>query len=579
MAFRSQAVLVLLMIVSPLVAPSPEGPGNTKTTTPSTSLPLAAVNGPQRLLVILVRFSDRTNSTSPGQTSSVLSGVNDYYGENSYGAVSFQADMAPAPTSSWYLMPNTMTYYGADTSSSDNQLVHDALQAAYNAGVNLANYKLAIIVHAGNDEAISHAGSDIHSYTIPGYTFSPAPLTSYKISTSVVSENDPTGVYSHESGHLLGLPDLYDTTGQIDPANNFIGYWELMALGEWNPNNGNPLLTPGTHPAHMSAWSKIELGFIPSSRIATVQSGDSRNITVENLEQSTSGIQAVKIPVSYNSDGSLTYYILEMRAKLGTYDQYLPFPSTYPGAGLLVYKVNESIPNGSGSVRLVDAHPGGDLNDAPFGPCSAPCTSNNTFWDQTNFVKVIITTTTATAYNVTVDRTSSPVFLLQVNSPSVGVLISVDGANMTTDASKQLRLPVRYGPHTVYVQPRIPVSVGPTTVEIGLTNAFASWDDGGTANPRGFSVVTDTVLTAVYRITVEPSFATAATALIILAIVVIGVSLHRRRNRLLPPSVLMQPAIQPLDSPASTVSGTVSLPRNDSFPGDTVKKDQKPKGS
>ncbi len=473
-----------------------------------------------------------------------------------------------------------MAYYGADTTSSDNQLVHDALQAAYNAGINLGNYKFAIVVHAGNDEAISHVSSDIHSYTIPGYGFNPVPLTSYKISTSVVAEADPKGVFSHESGHLLGLPDLYDVTGQIDPANNFMGYWELMALGEWNPNNGNPLVQPGTYPSHMSSWSKIELGFVPSSRVVTVQSGESRNITIENLEQATTGPQAVKIPVAYNSDGSLTYYLLEMRAKLGTYDQYLPFPSTYPSAGLLIYKVNESIPNGSGSVRLIDAHQGGDLSDAPFGPCGAPCVSNNTLSDQANYVKVIITTTSPTAYTVTVDRTSSPVLLLQVNTPSPGVLISVDGVNLTSDASKQLRLPVRYGPHTVFVQPQIPISVGSTTIQIGLTNAFASWDDGGTADPRGISVVRDTVLTAIYRITVAPSFSAAVTALIILSIIVVAVSFHRRKTHAIAPASPQVPKpTQPPGTFPKAVPQEGSFPRNDSLPGDPVKDNQEPEGS
>src|SRR2546425_3203814 len=46
-----------------------------------------------------------------------------------------------------------------------------------------------------------------------------------------------------------------------------------------------------------------------------------------NLEQPTSGVQAVKIPIAFNKDGTMTYYLLELRAKLGTYDRYLPFPT------------------------------------------------------------------------------------------------------------------------------------------------------------------------------------------------------------------------------------------------------------
>ena len=431
-------------------------------------LPLSPISGAQSTLAVLVGFSDKPNSTSPTRIASVLSGMNNYYAEDSYGIVSFATTLSPPATSPWYSLQQTMEYYSANTASIDNQLVTDSLQAAYKAGVNFHDYKFAIIVHAGNDEAMTHASTDIHSFTIPGYVFNPSPLDSFQISSSVVSESDPVGVYAHEAGHLQGLPDLYDLTQQIDPVNNFVGYWEIMALGEWNPNNANPLQpSPGTYPSQHSSWSKIKLGWISNSSIRTVYPGNLTTITVHNLELPTSGIQAVKVPISVNSDGSLSYYLLETRAKVGTYDQYLPFPSDYPSAGLLIYKVNESIAGGHGNLRLIDAHPGGDLNDAAFGPCSSPCASNNTFSDYANFVKIIVTTTNSTAYTIIVDRTSSPLLLLQVNTPAPGMLISVDGANLTSDKSNELRLPVHYGPHEVYIQSQVPLSLGSTTIQVG----------------------------------------------------------------------------------------------------------------
>lgn len=507
-------------------------------------LPLAAVNGPQRTIGILVKFTDQPNTTKPSQVVSTLSAMNNYYYEDSYGSTSFQTSISPNGPA-WYTLPSSMSYYGTDTASADNQLVDDGLRAAFNNGVDLSQFKFATLVHAGNDEAMTHVLSDIHSFTIQGYVFSTGPLTSIKISTSVVAETDPVGVYAHESGHLLGLPDLYDVTGRIDPTNNFLGYWEIMALGEWNPNNGLPCPgtspCPGTYPALHSAWSKTQLGWLAggqscgptASGTCIVQSGSTANITLQNLEQSTSGVQAVKIPIAFNRDGTMTYYLLEMRAKLGTYDRYLPFPTSYPDAGLLIYNVNESIAAGHGSIRLIDAHPGGGLDDAPFGPCFSPCVSVNTFSDQPNYVKVIITSTSTTGYSVTVDRTEAPALLLQVNtSPgSAGVLVSVDGVNNTSDSTGQVRIPVRYGPHTIYVQPRIPLTVGSTTVTVGLANAFASWNDGATTNPRGVSVLKDTFLTAIYRVTVEPSIPTALVVVAIFGVILAAVLLHRHRSR------------------------------------------------
>src|SRR5256712_4486404 len=583
MVFRSTTSTFLALIILSFSAGAVNGPhSDVKSGLIPNHLPLAAVNGPQRTIVVTVQFPDKGNGTSPTQILTMLSNLNSFYNEDSYGTISFQTGMTPAVTSKWYTLPNSLAYYGADTVSSDSQLVSDSLQAAYNAGVDLASYKFAIVVHSGNDEAMTHVTADIHSFTIPGYVFNPAPLISYKISTSVVAESDTTGVFCHESGHLLGLPDLYDLTGQIDPSNNFLGYWEIMALGEWNPNTGNPLQPkPGTYPSHHSIWSKIQLGFVPSSRVAVVQPGQSANITLKNLESPTTGNQSVKIPIAANQDGSLTYYLVEMRAKIGTYDQYLPFQSDYPEAGILVYKVNESIPAGHGSVRLIDAHPGGDLSDAPFGPCNAPCVSNNTLSDQANFVKVIVTTTGTTSYSVLVDRTSAPRLLLQVNTPSQGVEITIDGSNWTSDATNQLRLPVRYGPHTIFIQPQIPVSIGSTTIQVGLTYNFASWDDGSTATPRWVSVVKDTTLTASYRVVIEPSFATAITAATVLGVIVLAVTIHRRRHQVVsndvgPTTSSLEPSIT---QPQNVFEPKGSLPRNNALSGVSVNGDSETKGS
>src|SRR2546422_1647908 len=579
MPFRVTPLVVPAVIIALLIFQT----GPVQLHNPSTSvakdpnLPLKPITGAQPTLVVLVGFSDKTNTTSPTRISNILSGMNNYHAEDSYGIVSFATTLSPSGTYQWYSLPQTMEYYSSNTASVDNQLVTDSLQAAYKAGVNFHDYMYAIIVHAGNDEAMPpHSSTDIHSFTIPGYVFNPSPLDSFQISTSVVSESDPVGVYAHEAGHLQGLPDLYDLTQQIDPVNNFVGYWEIMALGEWSPNNANPLQpSPGTYPSQHSSWSKIKLGWISNSSIRTVYPGNLTTISVHNLELPTSGTQPVTIPISVNSAGSLSYYLVEMRARLGTYDQYLPFPSDYPGAGLLIYKVNESIAGGHGNLRLIDAHPGGDLSDAPFGPCSSPCTSNNTFSDSANFVKIIVTATNSTAYTIIVDRTSSPLLLLQVNTPAPGMLISVDGSNLTSDRSNELRLPVHYGPHEVYIQSQVPLSLGSTTIQVGLTNSFAAWNDGSTANPRWLSVITDTVITATYRVTVEPSFATAATAAILLAIVATGITLNRRRSRNKIQPATAPPPFGPPSSPTVSAASQ-SLPRNNGLGKDAVKSDQEP---
>ena len=68
-------------------------------------------------------------------------------------------------------------------------------------------------------------------------------------------ENGGLGVFAHEYGHDLGLPDLYDTVG----GDNGTGFWTLMSGGSWM-NHGKD--TIGTTPGYMGAWEKLQLGWL-----------------------------------------------------------------------------------------------------------------------------------------------------------------------------------------------------------------------------------------------------------------------------------------------------------------------------
>src|SRR3989304_6203909 len=71
----------------------------------------------------------------------------------------------------------------------------------------------------------------------------------------MISEDSPMGVVSHELGHDLGLPDLYDT----DSSSLGVGMWDVMGTGSWNSVFPSP---EGTSPAHFSAWAKATLGWL-----------------------------------------------------------------------------------------------------------------------------------------------------------------------------------------------------------------------------------------------------------------------------------------------------------------------------
>ena len=123
------------------------------------------------------------------------------------------------------------------------------------------------IVHAGiGEEAAGSGGTEEtpdaiwshHSYIASsgenarqtdGVTFS-----EYSIQPEYVHEpGDSTiGVFVHEFGHALGLPDLYDTTYATDG----IGAWGAMATGAWLGPDGK-----GGAPAPLTSWSRVFLGW------------------------------------------------------------------------------------------------------------------------------------------------------------------------------------------------------------------------------------------------------------------------------------------------------------------------------
>ncbi len=77
---------------------------------------------------------------------------------------------------------------------------------------------------------------------------------------TVEPENGGVGVFSHEFGHDLGLPDLYDTSGNTGGAENSTGFWTLYSSGSYG-STGQPVDGIGSKPIPMSAYEKIFLGW------------------------------------------------------------------------------------------------------------------------------------------------------------------------------------------------------------------------------------------------------------------------------------------------------------------------------
>ena len=119
----------------------------------------------------------------------------------------------------------------------------------------------------------------------------------------------PIGTVTHETGHLFGLPDLYD----VSEATEGIGRWDLMSEG----NEQKPW-----RPSHMSAWSLATLGWITEIPITTAQTD-----TAPPIE---TGRVAYLLPLA----GAPTeFFLLENRQPLGS-------DSMMYGPGLMIYHLD-----------------------------------------------------------------------------------------------------------------------------------------------------------------------------------------------------------------------------------------------
>lgn len=121
------------------------------------------------------------------------------------------------------------------------------------------------------------------------------------------------GVYAHEFGHVLGLPDQYDYGYDSEGT----GMYTLMAGGSYGRNIPSGFYS-GNTPVHMDAWSKMYLGFAEPKVISPTK-GKIQTIT---LRPSSLAPDIFKIDVP-GSNGR-EYFLLENRQQKG-YDVGLSY--------------------------------------------------------------------------------------------------------------------------------------------------------------------------------------------------------------------------------------------------------------
>ncbi|MBI4363932.1 MAG: M6 family metalloprotease domain-containing protein [Candidatus Latescibacteria bacterium] len=291
--------------------------------------------------------------------------LRDYYHETSRN----QFDISGVVTR-WYTAPHHYAYY-TDGNFGKNDPPNNAQQMARDATV-LADADLDFrdfdndgpdgIPDSGDDDGFVDALFVVHAGPGAEETGSPDDIASHQFEfENVYTSPDPgsiqaflyttepekwigmaphtapnqimsVGTFCHEFGHILALPDLYDTSAP--PTSEGIGEWDLMGSGNFCHAPGESL---GTSPTHFSAWSKVTLGWVAAEQPTDDQPG----ITLTPVE---TGGPIYRLWT--DGDNITEYFLIENRQPVG-FDAGLVRRSVeiegLQAHGLVIYHVDESV--------------------------------------------------------------------------------------------------------------------------------------------------------------------------------------------------------------------------------------------
>ena len=312
-------------------------------------------------IVILANFANKsmqsghTNATFDELCNSANCTVNDgypsareYFKSQSNGAYAPIFDVFGPVT-----LSRNLDYYGTDLSEEgDDQYATDAVvEACILANrqftINWADYDsnndgyvdFVYVIYAGQGQADGGASNtiwphnwDVTSAISDGYcTYSNAQRTldgkmvdNYAMSSELSGNSiDGIGTLCHEFGHVIGLPDLYDTEYDTNYENS-------LTPNDWNIMDGGSYNADGHCPPNYDPWQKYFFGWHTPINLGNT----GQVLTLQ--ANGTSGYQAYQINASgtqqnYNHSG-VCYYIENRQAQ--------GWDAPLTGHGLLIWKVN-----------------------------------------------------------------------------------------------------------------------------------------------------------------------------------------------------------------------------------------------
>lgn len=318
--------------------------------------------GERKALVLLVDFSDNTYQYAKAEFDSLIYGENqnslrDYYSEVTFDVFTVSKSSI---ISQWLRAPELYSFYIGDSFGiypgnfpNNAQGIVWAACSIADPTVNFADYDMdndgivdaLFIVHAGpgaeetgnpnyvwsHKWQLSNTGTGCpgayetnDGVSVDEYSMEPERFETYRSRITV-------GVFAHEFGHVLGLPDLYDRDGSTVG----IGDFGLMASGSWGDGNGLGL--PGEYPTHFCAWSKYQLGWIDPIAVDRIGVSKRENESVPAAAADRVAYRLLEDPHGADwedAGGSGEYFLAENRYQTG-------FDRSLPGDGLLILHIDD----------------------------------------------------------------------------------------------------------------------------------------------------------------------------------------------------------------------------------------------
>lgn len=277
-----------------------------------------------RAAVLFVDYPALAATETPAQLmSSVVDPGVTLLREMSYSRINLTTVAFPQ----WYRMPQAISSYDWSTFAGHRQFLLDVLSVT-DAAIDFSSFDaLYVFSPPSPNKAISPTfnGGTSANVVADGRNFGNAVTFGTDVRTF-----GPT-IMAHETGHMLGLVDLYAffPAGGTSYAGNqfkFVGAWSMMS----NVFNA----------AHFLTWEKRKLGWIDDAQVDCLNaSGGVEAVLSPN--QVAGGRKMVVVPIDTSSA-----LVVEVRNNVA-------LDANLCAAGVLLYQVDARISSGEGPAQLL----------------------------------------------------------------------------------------------------------------------------------------------------------------------------------------------------------------------------------